>query len=190
MTGNRLNAGTVYTNESDFPFTQKSHIETFESASLSGTLDSGAVSHMSFASFDLFTSPAALKILNSAAFGAHNTTSGGSRYLYLDTDLGGEGTILNYTFSVPVYGFSLHLTDIDVDNTVIEIPGLIVYQVPAGTDGNDCFWGFTSSIPFTQAQINTQSDSSVGIDDVSVVIPEPGLSWFVPFAFALLHRRS
>jgi hypothetical protein len=170
-------AGTIYTNRASFDAVAGPVLlETFESAPLSGTAGSGAVSSMAFPFFTITSSPAAIKVMSSAVFGAHNTTAGGANYLYLDTDMAFTGTTATFiSFASPITEFGFDITDLEASSGTIEIPGQVTYTAPRGADGDERFWGFISSEPFSSISFNTGTDSGLGIDNV-VIIPEPGVS--------------
>jgi hypothetical protein len=94
-------------------------------------------------------------------------------------------------FSSSVTAFGLNLTDLDAGGITITIPGQGSYTLPGGPDGDERFWGFVSSVPFSSVNLNSGVDSAFGVDDV-VLIPEPTAAKVILLGigcFALLRLR-
>ncbi len=173
-------------------------VETFETAPLIGTVDGGSVPSFILPDFTVNASPSAVKVLDTPAPAASfNTTPGGSRYLYLDTDIGFQGTLTTFQFSSPLFAFGFDYTG---------HPALLFCQLGGqgftltGTSGaTDLrFWGFIGASPFSTVSLDSNYISAYGIDQVTfAIVPEPsavsvlvmGLCTTAVFARKIINRK-
>lgn len=144
-------------------------LEDFEDEALSGNTSNGASVTLTFTDFKVDTVPAAAKVLNVPAFGAQNTTPGGAKYLYLDTDIGLQGSATTFTFTHPTRGFGFQYTSVDQGGTTFDatINGQTFPITLNSIGGPSLFWGFVSATPFSTALVATSTESGYGIDDVA-----------------------
>ena len=146
--------------------------EDFEDEPLVGNPDSGAVPSIAFDFFTATSTPTALKVLGSPAFGNHNTTPGGQKYLSADTDLGFTGSTVQFiSFAAPVSTFGLFLVDIESGATVTI--NAIPYNVASTGDGGTRYFGIIEDVPFTSVALSGGQDSHWSMDDVVANVPEP-----------------
>jgi len=172
-------------------------IESFESSPLVGNTNSGAVQSIAFTDFNVSTGPAATKLVDANHhFGAFNTTPGGKNYLYLDTDVGFQGSTATFSFNALIHAIGFDYTGVGERGTTfnLTVDGT-TYTLTPNVDLNSFgFWGYTSAAGFTSFTLSTSLDSGYSLDQVTytVPIPEPqtyammllGLGWI-----ALLVRR-
>ncbi|MCA9278032.1 MAG: hypothetical protein H6815_04500 [Phycisphaeraceae bacterium] len=160
----------VYTDRASFlAAASSSQLDDVESYPVIGDPSGGAVPSFNANMFAMATSPTAIKIQDAAAFGAFNTTPGGVKYFYLDTDQGNVGTMLTLTANGAdtwtAIGFDY--TDMDSVPLTIFINGQAYTAGPSGNNAS-AFIGIVSSTPFTSVSIDSGSDSGWGMDDVLV----------------------
>ena len=197
MAGNAL-AVTVFTDRGAFESALASYsIEDFESYANVGTPDPllnipDGLSSLALNDFSLSSTPAAIKIWNAGHSGSHNTTPGGTKFLYLDTDnLGiasgnpiGSSTVFSLTNPVDAFGF---------DYTGVFEPGTAAmastFTVSIGSFVFDLtfnnpedvplFWGVIGLGSFTDITLATSRDSGYGVDDVTFgsAVPLPPALW-------------
>jgi hypothetical protein len=149
-------------------------VETFEDEPNSGTAGDGGVSQLSFDGFSVQASLPALKVFDSPVFGHDNTTVGGSKYMSVDTDLGGVSATATLTFNPPVYAVGFYLIGGDPGPSTLELDGVSYPIAPTGFDGNRYF-GVLSNTPITTLTLTPDgSDSFWSLDDVSLGLdPSP-----------------
>ncbi|MEQ8317713.1 MAG: GC-type dockerin domain-anchored protein [Phycisphaerales bacterium] len=142
-------------------------IETFEDAPLVGTPGSGAVVSIDFDFFRVDTSPTAAKVVDQPLFGSENTTPGGAKYLYLDTDRGFVGSRTTFTLDEETTAFAFDYTGMgERDNEfTVEIDGQ-TFLVDSGSGVRDGFWGYIGG-PVTTVVLETLTDSGYGVDQVA-----------------------
>jgi hypothetical protein len=197
--GNAL-AVTVFTDRSAFESALASYsIEDFESYATVGTpnvdpitLNPTGLSSLALNEFSLTATPDAIKIWDANHSGSHNTTPGGTKFLYLDTDnLGiangnpiGSTTVFSLTNPVDAFGF---------DYTGVFEPGTAAtastFTVSIGSVDFDLnfnnpedvplFWGVIGLGSFTDITLSTSLDSGYGVDDVTFgsAVPLPPALW-------------
>lgn len=187
-------AGTIYSTEASFLASAgTTTTEDFESYP-TGSTGSGAVANYTFDDFSVSSDPAAIKVLGSSAYGNHNTTSGGSKYLSFDTDIGSVGSDIIFEFDFgfsPLNAFGLYFTD--TDHAVEVVIDGVSYDVSATGDGGENYFGFVSDVSFSSIMINGGStDSHWSVDDVSYAVasvPEPGSVFLLVAALSGLAVR-
>jgi hypothetical protein len=175
--------GMVYTDRGAFESALGSFaIEDFESASLSGTVDGGAVASIGFADFTVNTSPNATKVLSSPAFGAINTTPGGQKYLYIDTDVGFSGFTVTFVLDAAQAAFGFDYATNNNPNNVntISLDGQD-FVVPTAIPNVASFWGYIAGVgdTFGTVSMTATTNSAFGFDQVTygaatADVPEPG----------------
>ncbi len=139
--------------------------EPFEAASLVGTTGTGAQPSLSFPDFTVATAPNAAKVIDVPYYGAANTTPGGKNYLYLDTDIGGQGSISTFTPAASVFGVGFDYTGLQTGVTVT-VQGQ-TFPLPDTSSASARFWGFVSSAPISSFVVNSGTDSGYGIDEMT-----------------------
>ena len=156
-------------------------VETFESAPLVGTSGSGAVAVIAFTDFSVSTVPNAAKVYNAPDFGSHNTTPAGANFLYLDTDIGFQGSLAVFTFDYPISAFGFSYTGMNQLGTLFKatIGGLDYPLQNTLNPEDEFFWGYIGDSSFSQVVLDSGIDSGYGVDDVTysqpgAVIPAPG----------------
>ena len=153
-------------------------IETFESSSLVGNPGSGAVQSIAFADFSVSASPAAAKLADADHFyGSFNTTPGGKNYLYLDTDVGFQGSTATFSFNALTHAIGFDYTGVRERGTTFDVTvdGTTFTLAPNVDDDSFGFWGYTSEAGFTSFTVATSLDSGYSLDQITytAAIPEP-----------------
>jgi hypothetical protein len=149
-------------------------VETFEDEPNSGTASGGGVSQLSFDGFSVDASLPALKVFDAPLFGHDNTTIGGSKYMSVDTDLGGVSATATLTFDPPVYAVGFYLIGGDPGPSALELDGVSYPIAPTGFDGHRYFGVLSNSPITTLTLIPDGSDSFWSLDDVSLGLdPSP-----------------
>lgn len=166
-------------------------IETFEDEALSGTPSGGAVSALSFTDFTVRTTPNAAKVLDTPTFGSQNTTPGGARYFYADTDMGFVGSSTFYTLSFPTIAFGFDYTGLgeagNVFSASVAGQNLVISTASTSTSG---FWGYIADQSFTALTLSTTTDSGYGVDQVTYTpAPAAALTGVGALSLALRRRR-
>ena len=177
-----VSASVVYTDATLFgSATAGATTEDFESSALSGSTGGGAVTSLMFSDFSVSTSPAAAKVLDTTFTFSQNTTPGGAKYLYLDTDLGNVGSISTFSFDSAVSSVGFFYTynpTWDATTNLDVMIGADTFTLgPVSTDGVG-FWGITDVASFSSFQIDSGTISGFGIDDMryggaTSSVPEP-----------------
>ncbi len=152
-------------------------IETFEGTPLVGTISNGAIASLSLPAFTVSATPTAVKVLGTSdGFGSHNTTPGGSRFLYLDTDIGLQGTLTTFQFNGPLSAFGFDYTGVTQPGTTFTalLAGQTYSLTLNSSTADSKFWGFIGLTPFSTVTLDSGIDSGYGIDQVTfAVVPEP-----------------
>ncbi len=157
-------------------------IDGFEAYAPVGNSGSGAIMGLNFYDFQVTTSPNALKVLNVPAPGGFNTTSGGSNYLYLDTDIGLQGSQSTFGMHTPTLAFGFGYGGVNEPGTIwdVTILGNVFHLAVNGSnDSADVkFWGAISDTPFSSILLYTSTDSGYTVDEVTYSagaqsVPEP-----------------
>ncbi len=172
---------TIYTDRTLFQTALSSSfaIETFESSPLIGNLSSGGVQTAAFNYFTLSTVPTAIKVLGTpGGEGSFNTTPGGSRYLYLDTDGILIGSQATFSLNSPTLAFGFDYTGMNQANNLFTATILNqVYGIANNPDNSTAsFWGIITGSPFSTVLLTTSLDSGYGIDQITLggaPVPEP-----------------
>jgi hypothetical protein len=175
--------GTTYTDRTAFETALGTYsVETLESVWPVGTADSGALTAIIFSDFSISTNPNAVKVFDAEHLGSHNTTPGGDKYLYLDTDLGFQGTVATFWFVDPVYAFGFSYTGMNQFGTdfTATVEGQD-YSLPYSSNPSDeFFWGYISDTYFSRIALDSGIDSAYGVDDITYAlysaspVPAPG----------------
>jgi hypothetical protein len=191
IAGNAL-AVTVYTDRTAFEAALlSSTTETFESYTPFGNPNAlpilaDGLSYWAGNDFSLSATPKAIKILDYpypvSGPDVENTTSGGSQYLYLDTDNGLLGSETVFTLNSPVDAFGFNYTGVYEPGTT--------FTVSIGSDSFDLslnnpqvsplFWGVLGlGTTFDVITLTTTTDSGYGVDDVvfGSAVPLPASLW-------------
>jgi hypothetical protein len=144
--------------------------------------------------FTVATAPRAVKVLSGPdGFGSFNTTPGGSRYLYLDTDIGLVGSSTTYSFNAPQRGFGFDYTGVNEPGNLftVTINGQVFTLASNPNLSTASFWGYIPPTGSVQtALVATSNDSGYGIDQVTYrLLPEPAAIASLPCAMLALRRR-
>lgn len=171
---------TVYTDRSLFQAAFPSfNIETFESSALIGDISSGATASQTFSYFTVSSNPFAIKVLGApGGEGSFNTTPGGSKYLYLDTDRFLIGSQTTFSLDAPTLAFGFDYTGVNQPNSIFSATILNqTYGIANNPDNStSLFWGIITGLPFSTVILTTSTDSGYGIDQVTLgvtPVPEP-----------------
>jgi hypothetical protein len=153
-------------------------VETFESSPIVGTVDTGAVQIISFADFKVGSTPVATKLLaTDHYFGAFNTTPGGARYLYIDTDVGLLGSMAVFAFNSPIRAIGFDYTSFGEPGSTfnLTVQGTTYAIAPNANANASGFWGYTSTTDFSNFSFTASTDSGYAFDQVTYtgVVPEP-----------------
>jgi len=166
-------------------------IEDFEAVPNSGTAGGGALVAIDFSAFTASSTPAAVKVFDTTVLGAHNTTTGGAKYLAFDTDVGNVGSVGVLTFHPPVAGVGLVLVDIDlVDQATTEVtvrlPGFD-YPIRLTQAGGERYFGVLADPPLSSLEISPDAfDSLWNVDDIAIVPAPEAVPVFSSAAVVLL----
>ena len=154
-------------------------IETFESSPLIGGLSSGGIQTQAFNYFTVSTVPNAVKVLGTpGGEGSFNTTVGGSKYFYLDTDKFSTGSQATFNLKEPTFAFGFDYTGVNAVLTTFNASVLNnSYDLVRNPDNSTAlFWGIITNVPFSTFILTTSTDSGYGIDQVTLgvtPVPEP-----------------
>jgi hypothetical protein len=143
------------------------HLIDFEAQSVVGNRNGGGVNQLALPDLTLSAQMPALKILNSAYTGNHNTTPNGRNYLSLDTDVR-NGTGMSMTFNQPLYALGFNLIDHDTSDITLTI-GDFSYELPEVNDGEAVFFGWILDDPLLQIDqvvLNSGRDGQIALDDL------------------------
>jgi hypothetical protein len=191
-------AVTVFTDRAAFEAALISYqIEDFESYATVGTPDPllnipDGLTSLDLADFSLTATPQAIKIWDAPHSGSHNTTSGGTQFLYLDTDnlgiAGGTpvGSTTVFSLYSPVNAFGFDYTGVFEPGTASTTSS---FTVTIGQDVFDLafnspedaplFWGVIGLGSFSDVTLATSLDSGYGVDAVTFgsAVPLPPALW-------------
>ena len=178
MMAGYAHAGTVYTDRALFEAAVSTYtIEDFEAYPVSGNPGSGAVSQINFNSFSVTSVPDAVKVLDTEYFYSRNTTLGGAKYLYLDTDIGFTGSVTTLSFNSGIsfigFDYTYNQSWSSQLTAVVEGNSFILSDVDYSGYG---FWGYIGKDAFGTVTIDSGEISAYGIDQVTfnaVPIPAP-----------------
>ena len=208
IAGNTL-AVTVFTDRTAFEAALlSSDVETFESYDPFGDPDPqfnipDGLQDWTGTYFSLHAEPEAIKILDHsypdpsvAPLDVVNTTSGGAKFLYLDTDNPGNvitGSTTTFNLDNPVDAFGFNYTGVFEPGTIFTV------QIGSDTFTLDLnnpraaplFWGVIGlGTTFDTIMLSTSLDSGYGVDDVifGSAVPLPPAIWL--FGSGLLALAS
>jgi hypothetical protein len=186
IAGNAL-AITVYTDRAAFESALNAYsVEDFESYPTYGTPDPllnipDGLTSLDLNDFSLTATPQAIKILNAPHSGAHNTTPGGSQFLYLDTDTGTVGSSTVFSLDNPVDAFGFDYTAVYEPGTVFTVSiGSEVFNLALNNpEATPLFWGVIGLGDFSDITLHTSTDSGYGVDEVTFgsAVPLPPAFW-------------
>jgi len=180
-----FSAFTTYTNRATFEVAMGSYvIDGWETYGTVGTGTSGALSGLNFYDFQVTTTPDALKILDAPYVGGFNTTPapGSSHYLYLDTDIGLQGSTATFGMHSPTLGFGFDYGGVNEVGTAWDVTIMGTTFTLAVNGSNDAadakFWGVISDTAFSSIALYTFTDSGYSVDEVTYSgaaqpVPEP-----------------
>ena len=193
MAGN-ASAITVFTDRAAFEAALNAYsIEDFESYPTYGTPDPlldipDGLTSLDLNDFSLTATPQAIKIWDAAHSGSHNTTPGGSQFLYLDTDTGTAGSTTVFSLYNPVNAFGFDYTGVYEPGTTFTVAiGSDVFNLALNNpEATPLFWGIIGPGSFSDITLATSTDSGYGVDDVTfgAAVPLPPALWL--FASGLL----
>jgi hypothetical protein len=190
MTGNALaiTVYTVYTDRATFEAALgSSSVENFESYPTAGTPDPlfstipNGLTSLDLNDFSLTATPQAIKIWDAAHSGSHNTTPGGSQFLYLDTDTGTVGSTTDFSLYNPANAFGFDYTGVYEPGTDFTVSiGAEVFNLALNNpESTPLFWGVIGPGSFSDITLHTTTDSGYGVDDVTfgAAVPLPPAFW-------------
>lgn len=200
MAGN-AQAITIFTDRAAFESALNAYsIEDFESYPTYGTPDPLAnipdgLTSLALNDFSLTATPQAIKIWNADHSGAHNTTPGGTQFLYLDTDTGTGGSTTVFSLYNPVDAFGFDYTGVYEPGTTFTVTiGSEVFNLALNNpEATPLFWGIIGLGSFSDITLATSTDSGYGVDDVTfgAAVPLPPAIWlFASGLLALAVRRG
>ena len=181
-----FSAFTTYTDRATFQAAMGSYvIDGWETYAPIGTGGSGALAGVNFYDFLVTTTPDALKILDTPSVGGFNTTPapGSSKYLYLDTDIGFQGSTATFGMHSPTLGFGFDYGGVNESGTAWDVTIMGTTFNLAVNGSNDVadakFWGAISDTAFSSIALHTSTDSGYSVDEVTYggggtqPVPEP-----------------
>lgn len=208
MAGNAL-AVTVFTDRTAFEAALATFsIEDFESTPTHGDPDASPFSpdglyNLALTDFSLAATPRAIKILDSApASGSRNTTVGGERFLYLDTDnpftvLTGSTTVFSLYNPVDAFGFDYTAVSEPGTDFTVTIGSNIFNLALNNPENTPLFWGVIGLGSFSDVTLATSLDSGYGVDEVTFgsAVPLPPALWLfgsglVALASGAVNRKK
>lgn len=192
MAGN-AQAFTVFTDRALFEAALlTSTTEDFESYATVGTPDPllnipDGLAALDLNDFSLTATPNAIKIWDAFHSGSHNTTPGGTQFLYLDTDNLGiangnsVGSTTVFSLYNPVDAFGFDYTGVFEPGTGFTVSiGSDVFN-PGLNNPEDVplFWGVIGLGTFSTVTLATSLDSGYGVDEVTFgsAVPLPPALW-------------
>lgn len=152
------------------------HSIDFEDQVVVGTSTSGGVETMLLPELTLNAQLPALKILDRAYTGNHNTTPNGRNYLSLDTEVR-NGTEMTMTFGQPIYALGFNLIDHDTSDVTLNIAGTS-YTLLDTNDGGVEFFGWILDDPLwsvEQISLSSGRDGQIALDDLFFAYWPPAL---------------
>lgn len=186
MAGNVL-AVSVYTDRTAFESALASQtVEDFESYTPFGNPDASPAlpdgeAYVDLDYFSLTATPQAIKILDQPYYGLDNTTSGGSQFLFLDTDIGLQGSETVFTLHSQADAFGFNYTGVFEPGTSFTVTiGSSVFDLSLNNpETSPLFWGVLGLGSFTDITFTTSLDSGYGVDDVifGTAVPLPPAIW-------------
>ncbi len=138
----------------------------FEATPTVGARTGGGVSGLDLPGLSLAADLPALKVLNRAYTGNHNTTPGGRQYLSVDTD-SRRGTPVSFTFVQPIYALAFNLIDHDTGDVVLDI-GSERYTFADVSNGESVFFGLIldqTGPGFDSMRMLAERDGQFALDD-------------------------
>ena len=190
LTANAV-AATVYTTYTDRALFEAvlatSTIEDFESVSYDPYLifpDPATPNGLTDLTLDYFSLEAdrkAIKIWNNWHDGSQNTTAGGARFLYLDTDISEKASETDFLLKSPVTAFGFDYTGVFEPGTAFTVTiGSDIFNPDLNNPERIAeFWGVIGTASFNTVTLFTDLDSGYGVDDVTFgfAIPLPPAIW-------------
>ncbi len=199
-------AVTVYTTYTDRALFEAalatSTTEDFESYATIGKPDpllpsEYGRSNLTLDEFSLAATPNAIKITDDDPYGSHNTTVGGAKFLYLDTDSSKKASETDFLLNDPVTAFGFDYTGVFEPGTAFTVTiGSDIFNPDLNNPEADAlFWGVIGTASFNTvtlstftdinvvalsiSDINGFGDSGYGVDDVTFgsAIPLPPAIW-------------
>ena len=190
LTANAV-AVTVYTDRALFEAAlATSTIETFEFYPTYGDPNSppdnpSGLTSLALDDFSLTADPKAIKIWNAEHEGSHNTTLFGSKFLYLDTDIGYQGSTTHFQLYSPVDAFGFDYTGVFGHGTTFKVTigsDPFEFELNPNDENNlssHLFWGVIGTTSFEKITLITDFDGGYGVDEVTLgsAIPLPPALW-------------
>ena len=122
-----------------------------------------------------------IKIWDALHEGSHNTTAGGKKFLYLDTDIGLIGSETDFLLNSQVDAFGFDYTGVFEFGTAFTVTiGSDIFNLSLNNpEATPLFWGVIGSAKFSTVTLFTDLDSGYGVDDVTFgfAIPLPPAIW-------------
>ena len=159
----------------------------FESLATFGSRSAGGRTQLALPGLTLSTNLPALKVMSSAYTGNRNLTQGGRQYLSMDTDIRGQGSILEMTFKSPLKALGFWLIDHDTSDAQIQV-GNFNYLLHDVRNGEAEFFGliFDTSLSIQSISIDTGQDGQVAMDDMLYMFQGPAAQVSEPPMLALV----
>ena len=188
MAGNAL-AVTVFTDRTTFEAALATFsIEDFESYPTYGTPDPhllfrppDGLTYLALDDFSLSATQPTIKIWNADHSGSHNTSTGGTQFLYLDTDIGRQGSTTDFLLDNPVDAFGFDYTGVFEPGTDFTVTiGTNVFNLGLNNpEDAPLFWGVIGLGSFSDVTLATSLDSGYGVDEVTFgsAVPLPPALW-------------
>ncbi len=177
---------SLYTDEASFVAAVGAHdLETFESTPLGSYGTSATFGVLTFDS-----SPSSrLDIRTTGAYGAHNTTPGGARFLEAAASGGFHDPMHMGRTDGMMRAWGANFTDLDYGTISFYVDGQLIHSPAPAPDAATTFVGFIGPMDFVEVRLDV-NDNTYGIDDVrtAAAIPEPITMLAVSLAVGALGR--
>ena len=186
MAGNAL-AVTVFTDRTAFEAALlSSTVEDFQSYPNYGTPDPyfnipDGETYLDLNYFTLTAPQKTIKIWDQDHSGSHNTSAIGTKYLYLDTDIGLQGSTTDFLLDNPVDAFGFDYTGVFEPGTDFTVTiGSSIFNLGLNNpEDAPLFWGVIGLGSFSTVTLATSLDSGYGVDEVTFgsAVPLPPALW-------------
>lgn len=172
--------------------------QDFEGLEPFGARVGGGIDQYVFDGWSVEAELSALKVMNRAYSGNHNTSPGGRQYFSIDTDRSWQGVQTRFISDSPILALGFNLIDHDADDMRLGING-IEHILPEVSDAEVAFWGvsFDDGSAMTEFWLDSGKDAQISLDDLAFVhsvakvisVDEPGSLCLISIGILVLFLR-